>query len=79
VDRLSLNVEDQLLVALEYWREYRSQFHISYELGLHETTVGRIVRKVENVLMLVREVSTFFGSFLAVIATAENASVCVYI
>jgi hypothetical protein len=51
VDRLSLNVEDQLLVALEYWREYRSQFHISYELGLHETTVGRIVRKVENVLI----------------------------
>jgi hypothetical protein len=23
-----LSVEDQLLVALEYWREYRSQFHI---------------------------------------------------
>ncbi|EKQ69908.1 hypothetical protein OsccyDRAFT_1526, partial [Leptolyngbyaceae cyanobacterium JSC-12] len=22
-----LRVEDQLLVALEYWREYRSQFH----------------------------------------------------
>ncbi|MGH2414360.1 MAG: transposase family protein, partial [Microcystaceae cyanobacterium] len=23
-----LSVEDQLLVALEYWREYRTQFHI---------------------------------------------------
>ena len=23
-----LSVEDQLLVTLEYWREYRSQFHI---------------------------------------------------
>ena len=41
-----LSVEDQLLVALEYWREYRSQFHIGVSWGLHETTVGRIVRKV---------------------------------
>lgn len=29
-----LSVEDQLLVALEYWREYRTQFHISCELGI---------------------------------------------
>ena len=28
-----LNVEDQLLVALEYWREYRSQFHIGVSWG----------------------------------------------
>jgi hypothetical protein len=46
-----LSVEDQLLVALEYWREYRSQFHIGISWGLHETTVGRIVRKVEDVLI----------------------------
>jgi hypothetical protein len=46
-----LSVEDQLLVALEYWREYRSQFHIGVSWGLHETTVGRIVRKVENLLV----------------------------
>jgi len=24
-----LSVEDQLLVALEYWREYRSQFQLT--------------------------------------------------
>ena len=46
-----LSVEDQLLVSLEYWREYRSQFHIATSWGLHETTVGRIVRKVENLLI----------------------------
>jgi len=46
-----LNVEDQLLVALEYWREYRSQFHIGVSWGIHETTVGRIVTKVENLLI----------------------------
>ena len=46
-----LRVEDQLLVAWEYWREYRSQFHIGGSWGLHETTGGRIVRKVENLLV----------------------------
>jgi len=46
-----LSVEDQLLVALEYWREYRSQFHIGVSWGLHETTVGRIVRKGEDLLV----------------------------
>jgi hypothetical protein len=42
-----LSAEDQLLVTLAYWREYRSQFHIGVSWGLHETTVGRIVKKVE--------------------------------
>ncbi len=46
-----LSTEDQLLVALEYWREYRSQFHIGVSWGLHETTVGRIVKKVEDLLI----------------------------
>lgn len=46
-----LSVEDQLLIALEYWREYRNQFHIATSWGVHETTVGRIVRKVEDLLI----------------------------
>ena len=46
-----LSTEDQLLVTLEYWREYRSQFHIGTSWGLHETTVGRIVRKIEDLLV----------------------------
>lgn len=46
-----LSVEDQLLVTLEYWREYRSQFHIATSWGLHETTVSRIIRKVEDVVV----------------------------
>lgn len=46
-----LSVEDQLLVTLEYWREYRSQFHIGVSWGVHETTVGRIVSKVEHLLI----------------------------
>jgi hypothetical protein len=46
-----LGVEDQLLVTLEYWREYRSQFHIATSWGLHETTVGRIIKKVADILV----------------------------
>ena len=46
-----LTVEDQLLVAMEYWREYRTQFHIGVSWGVDETTVGRIIRKVEDILI----------------------------
>jgi hypothetical protein len=33
-----LGVEDQLLVALEYWQEDRSQFHIAQTWGISETS-----------------------------------------
>ena len=46
-----LSVEDQLLITLEYWREYRTYFHIGRSWGIHESTVCRIVRKVEQLLI----------------------------
>ena len=46
-----LNAEDQLLIALEYWREYRTYFHIAQSWGVHESTVCRIVHRVENKLI----------------------------
>lgn len=46
-----LSVEDQLLVTMEYWREDRTQFHIGVSWGVDETTVGRIIRKVEDILV----------------------------
>jgi len=46
-----LSVEDHLLVALEYGHEYRSQFHSGVSWGLHETSVGRIIKKVEDELV----------------------------
>jgi hypothetical protein len=39
-------VEDQLLIALEYWQEYRTQFHIGQSWGIHETTVEQIINSV---------------------------------
>lgn len=46
-----LSVEDQVLMSLEYWREYRTYFHIGQSWEVHESTVSRIVRKVENALI----------------------------
>lgn len=46
-----LSVEDQLLVVLEYWREYRTQFHIATTWGLSEAAVCRLIQKVEALLM----------------------------
>lgn len=46
-----LSVEDQVLMSLEYWREYRTYFHIGRSWDVHEATVCRIVRKVENALI----------------------------
>lgn len=46
-----LSVEDQLLVVLEYWREYRTQFHIATTWGISESAVCRLIQKVEGLLM----------------------------
>lgn len=46
-----LSVEDQLLLVLEYWREYRTQFHIATTWGLSESAVCRLIGKVETLLM----------------------------
>ena len=46
-----LGLEDRVLVALEYWREYRTYFHIGISWGISESTVCRIVHWVEDGLM----------------------------
>ena len=46
-----LGLSDRVLVALEYWREYRTYFHIGNSWGVSESTVCRIVHWVEEALM----------------------------
>ena len=46
-----LSRADQLLMTLMYWREYRTEFHIGLTYGVSEATVGRTIKKVENVLI----------------------------
>ncbi|MEH1890518.1 MAG: IS5 family transposase, partial [Nostoc sp.] len=49
-----LNLEDQLLMTLEYWREYRTYFHIGQSWGVNESTAYRIIRKIEDTLTRAR-------------------------
>jgi hypothetical protein len=46
-----LPIEDMLLLALEYLREYRAYFHIAQGFGVHETSAIRISRRVEDALV----------------------------
>lgn len=42
---------DQLLMMLEYWREYRTCFHIAQSRGLSESQTWKIIRRCEDVLI----------------------------
>ena len=46
-----LSLENQILVALEYWREYRTYFHIATDWAVLESTICRIVHRIETDLM----------------------------
>ena len=47
----SLGLEDKLLMALEYLREYRTYFHLGRSYGLSESACYRACRWVEDVLI----------------------------
>ena len=46
-----LSVQDMVLLTLDYWREYRTQFHVGCSFGVSEATVSRTVRAVEAALL----------------------------
>ena len=46
-----LSLEDRLLLALEYLREYRTYFHIGQSYDVSESTAQRISRWVEDTLI----------------------------
>ncbi|SNT70150.1 helix-turn-helix domain-containing protein [Psychrobacter sp. LV10R520-6] len=46
-----LRLEAQLLLALTYWREYRTLYHIGMDFGIHESSASHMVRKVEDILI----------------------------
>lgn len=46
-----LELEERVLIALEYWREYRTYFHIASSWGVSESSVCRIVHWVEDHLI----------------------------
>jgi len=46
-----LKLEDRLLMALEYLREYRTYFHLGQSYGLSESACYRSCRWIEDVLI----------------------------
>lgn len=46
-----LKLEDRLLIALEYLREYRAYFHLGQSYGLSESACYRSCRWIEDVLI----------------------------
>jgi predicted DNA-binding protein YlxM (UPF0122 family) len=45
-----LSTEDQVLMTLMYWREYRTMYHIGHAYGISEAAVCRTINRVENIL-----------------------------
>ncbi len=46
-----LTIEDKLLMTLEYWREYRTYFHIGNSYECSESQAYKSIKWVENTLM----------------------------
>jgi|SRR3989344_823440 len=46
-----LSREDQVLMTLEYLREYRTYYHIGIDYGVSESNAFRIIRRTENALV----------------------------
>ena len=49
--RNKLSIENQLLMALEYIREYRTYFHVSQSYGISESSCYKGIKWVEDTLI----------------------------
>jgi hypothetical protein len=47
----NLDLEDRLLMALEYLREYRTYFHVAGSYGISESTCYRNIKWIEDTLI----------------------------
>jgi len=47
----TLSVEEMLLAALEYWREYRTYAHIAASYGIDESNIYRAIKWSEDILI----------------------------
>jgi hypothetical protein len=45
------SLEEQRLLALQCWHQYRTYFHLSISWDVSESRVSRIVRRVEDILI----------------------------
>ncbi len=45
----NLSIENQVLLTLSFWRQYRTLFHLGRDWNLHESNVSRLVRRTEDI------------------------------
>lgn len=50
-----LSFEDQILLTLMYYREYRTMFHIAIEYDISEASVSRTINKIENIISKMKQ------------------------
>ncbi len=50
-----LSFEDQILLTLMYYREYRTMFHIAVEYGISEASVSRTIDKIESIINKIKQ------------------------
>ena len=50
-----LNIENQLLMALEYIREYRTYFHVSQSYGISQSSCYKAIKWIEDTLIKHRD------------------------
>lgn len=53
----ALSIENQLLLALDYWREYRTMFHVAQSFSVSESVAWRTLHWVEDRLIKSRKFS----------------------
>lgn len=51
----SLGIEDQVLLTLMYYREYRTQLHIGFTYGISESATCRTIQRIETIVSKVKE------------------------
>lgn len=47
----TLSIENQLLMTVLYWREYRDQEHLAVDYGVSQSTISRTIRDIEDILI----------------------------
>ena len=50
-NKATFTVEDQLLIMLQYYREYPTFFSLADMWGIHESSAQRTVRRIEDILI----------------------------
>ncbi len=49
---LKLSYGDQVLMTLEYNREYRTYFHLGADYGMSDPNCSKLVKKTEDILVI---------------------------